>query len=176
MLPTQILLNNLLYDVSELAIPRDRVDEEALSHPHDWDPDFIRRFMLTLGPVSSVFDCLTFVVLIKIFDAGEGLFRTGWFIESIATQVLVIFVIRTRNVPWRSRPDPWLAGLAFAVVGVAVLLPFTPLAGVLGFVAPPASLLAAIAGLALSYLAFAEIAKRWFYRAGRRRRRVTRDV
>ncbi|HVO08258.1 MAG TPA: magnesium-translocating P-type ATPase [Burkholderiaceae bacterium] len=170
MLPVQILLNNLLYDASEVPLPLDDVDAEYLRRPHDWDPGFIRRFMLTLGPVSSVFDFATFWLLLAMFDAHEALFRTGWFIESIATQVLVIFVIRTRGRPWRSRPHRWLAATALAAVGVAVLLPFTPLAGVLGFVAPPPELLLLIAALTLVYLSCAELAKRWFYRAVAHRR------
>jgi Mg2+-importing ATPase len=174
MLPAQILLNNLLYDASEIPIPRDAVDAEDVARPHDWDADFIRRFMLTLGPVSSVFDLLTFGVLLVVFQAGEALFRTGWFIESMATQVLVIFVIRTRGAPWRSRPDARLAVTSLAVVATAVLLPFTPLAPWLGFTPPPVELLAAIAVMVLAYLVCAELAKRWFYasyaRGGRERR------
>ena len=176
MLPTQILLNNLLYDVSEVPIPRDQVDHQELRHPHDWDPNFIRRFMWTLGPVSSAFDFLTFYLLSALFHAGEALFRTGWFIESMTTQVLVIFVIRTRTAPWRSRPDPWLAATALGVVAVAVLLPFTPLAGVLGFVAPPLELLVLIFAMTLVYLACAEAAKRWFYRSAPRRRTLARHA
>jgi Mg2+-importing ATPase len=175
MLPAQILLNNLLYDVSEVPIPRDAVDKQELAYPHDWDPDFIRRFMLTLGPVSSVFDFIMFFVLLQVFHAGEALFRTGWFIESIATQVLVIFVIRTRAAPWRSRPDAWLAATSLAVVALAALLPFTPLAGPLGFATPPAGLLLMIPAMVLVYLGCAELAKRWFYRNGSRRRRHGRE-
>nr|WP_294863579.1 magnesium-translocating P-type ATPase [uncultured Pseudogulbenkiania sp.] len=170
MLPVQILLNNLLYDTSEIPIPLDDVDAAYLRYPHDWDAGFILRFMLTLGPVSSLFDFLTFYLLLTVFHAQEALFHTGWFIESIATQVLVIFVIRTRAAPWLSRPNPWLAGTALAVVGAAVLLPFTSLADLLGFVAPPAELLLLIAVLTLVYLCGAEAAKRWFYHAGRRHR------
>jgi Mg2+-importing ATPase len=130
--------------------------------------------MLTLGPVSSVFDLLTFGVLLVVFEAGEALFRTGWFIESMATQVLVIFVIRTRGAPWRSRPDARLAVTSLAVVATAVLLPFTPLAPWLGFTPPPVEMLAAIAAMVLAYLVCAELAKRWFYAScasgGRERR------
>ena len=138
MLPVQILLNNLLYDVSELPIPLDRVDDDYLSHPRHWDMKFIRNFMLIIGPVSSVFDFLTFYVMLTVFYAGEALFHTGWFIESMATQVLVIFIIRTRKNPFRSRPNPWLVACSLTVVTVAVLLPFTPAGVYLGFVAPPA--------------------------------------
>ncbi len=169
MLPVQILLNNLLYDTSEVPIPLDHVDREYLRRPHHWDAKFVRRYMVTLGPVSSLFDFITFAILILGFHAGEALFRTGWFIESMATQVLVIFVIRTRGSPWRSRPHPWLARTAIGVVAIAVLLPFTPVAPLVGFVAPPLDFLLVIAGLTLVYLACAELAKRWFYRARQRR-------
>jgi Mg2+-importing ATPase len=171
MLPVQILVNNLLYDASEVPIPLDHVDHEYLRRPHHWDAKFVRRYMITLGPVSSVFDFITFAVLLLGFHASEALFRTGWFIESMATQVLVIFVIRTRGSPWRSRPHPWLARTAVGVVALAVLLPFTPVAPLLGFVAPPLDFLLVIAALTLVYLACAELAKRWFYRVRRRRHR-----
>lgn len=176
MLPVQILLNNLLYDASEVPIPLDDVDPEQLRRPHAWDAGFIRRFMLTLGPVSSVFDLVTFWLLLSVFHAEAALFRTGWFIESVTTQVLVIFIIRTRAAPWRSRPAPWLVATAIGVVATAVLLPFTPLAAVLGFTPPSAALLLAIGALALAYLACAEAAKRWFYRhAQAPRRRAVQD-
>src|ERR1051326_4791743 len=93
MLPSQILLNNLLYDGGQMAIPSDRVDEEQLARPSHWDVGFIRRFMVFFGPVSSLFDFLTFAVMLHLFDAGPNLFRAGWFVESLATQCLVIFVI-----------------------------------------------------------------------------------
>jgi Mg2+-importing ATPase len=164
MLPTQILLNNLLYDLALLAIPRDRVDPRELRTPHHWDTAFLRRYTLMMGPVSSLFDGLTFGVLYAAFQAEPELFRTGWFIESVATQVLVVFVIRTRLQPWRSRPDPWLAATALGVLAVAVALPYTPLAAWLGFVPPPPTLMLALAAIALVYLISAEWAKRWFYR------------
>ncbi len=106
MLPTQILLNNLLYDVSEMTIPTDNVDEELLARPSQWDIGLIRRFMAFFGPISSVYDFLTFAVMLRVFHAGPSLFRSGWFVESLATQTLVIFVIRTRRVPFfKSRPS-----------------------------------------------------------------------
>ncbi|MCD2344254.1 magnesium-translocating P-type ATPase [Ideonella azotifigens] len=167
MLPVQVLLNNLLYDASEATIPFDGVDAEELLRPHDWDPAFIRRFTLVFGPLSSLFDFATFAMLRLGFGADAALFRTGWFIESMATQVLVIFVLRTRGRPWRSRAHPALATAALATVAVAVLLPFTPLAGLLGFVAPPAGMLLAIAGVAALYLVCVEFAKRGFHRLQR---------
>jgi len=106
MLPSQILLNNLLYNAGQLAIPTDAVDPETLSRPAAWDIGFVRRFMIVFGPVSSVFDFLTFFVMLDLLHAGHSEFRTGWFVESLATQTLVIFVIRTRRVPFvRSRPS-----------------------------------------------------------------------
>ncbi|MBD3812577.1 MAG: magnesium-translocating P-type ATPase [Betaproteobacteria bacterium] len=164
MLPIQILLNNFLYDLSEIAIPLDRVDEVTLARPRVWDMHFVRNFMLTLGPVSSVFDFLTFFVMLKVFQANEALFHTGWFIESIATQVLVIFIIRTRGSPLASRPNVWLVTLSLAVVGVAALLPWLPFAGELGFVAPPPAFYAVLAGIVAAYLAAMLWAKQMFYR------------
>jgi Mg2+-importing ATPase len=164
MAPTQILLNNLLYDISELPIPMDRVDPGDLVHPRTWNMAFVRDFMWVLGPVSSLFDFLTFVVLLKVFDAGERLFQTGWFIESLATQVLVIFVIRTRGSPFASRPRLALVVASVAVVAAAALLPLTPLGSYIGFVAPPPSFYALTAGLVAVYLVLVECVKRLFYR------------
>jgi len=164
MLPVQILLNNLLYAVSEMPIPLDEVDREATERPEHWDMRFIRDFMLVMGPVSSVFDYLTFGLLLLVFHANEASFQTGWFIESLATQVLVIFVLRTRRNPLRSHPHPLLATTSLAIVVIAVLVPFTQVGAWFGFVAPPAALLLAIAGLTASYLLLAEGAKQAFYR------------
>jgi P-type Mg2+ transporter len=161
MLPAQILLNNLLYDASQSAIPFDGVDPAELQRPHDWDARFIRRFTLIFGTLSSLFDFATFAILRLGFHAEAASFRTGWFLESMATQVLVIFVLRTRAAPWRSRPRPQLVFAATAALVVAIALPFTPLAGMLGFVTPPWLLLLAIAGVAALYLACVAIAKRW---------------
>ncbi|WP_243372210.1 magnesium-translocating P-type ATPase [Geotalea sp. SG265] len=163
MLPTQILLNNLLYDVSELPIPLDRVDDDYLSHPRHWDMNFIRNFMLVIGPVSSLFDFLTFYIMLKVFHAGESLFHTGWFIESMATQVLVIFIIRTRRNPFKSRPHPWLIACSLTVVAVAVLLPLTPAGVYLGFIAPPAPFFLILTVMLLAYLLAVEGMKRWFF-------------
>ena len=118
MRPIQVLLNNFLYDLSEVPIPMDEVDDELLAQPRHWDIKFIRNFMLVLGSVSSIFDFLTFGLLLWVFNATEALFQTGWFMESLATQVLVIFVIRTRGSPLRSRPNPVLAGTSLAVAAV----------------------------------------------------------
>ena len=163
MLPIQILLNNLMYDVSEVAIPFDDVDPETLATPSHWDIGFIRDFMLVLGPVSSLFDFLTFGLLLWGFGADESLFQTGWFIESLATQVLIVFVIRTQGNPLASRPHLLLAATSLLVVAAGVVLPFTPVGRWFGFVQPPAGFLAALAGMTLCYLALAQLVKRWFY-------------
>jgi Mg2+-importing ATPase len=164
MLPVQILLNNLLYDVSELAIPLDEVDAEYLRRPRKWDMAFVRNFMLTLGPVSSVFDFLTYFVLLRVLHAGEALFHTGWFIESLATQVLVIFVIRTRGNPFLSRPSRWLVATSLGAVCAALVLPLTPVSGALGFVPPPPTFFLLLALMVALYLGAVEVVKRWFYR------------
>lgn len=164
MLPAQILLNNMLYDISEIPIPMDNVDEEYLMRPRSWDINFVRKFMLIVGPISSLFDFLTFFVMLTVFQAGEALFHTGWFIESLATQVLVIFVIRTRKNPLKSRPNPWLTGCSLLVVSIAVLLPFTPLGRFLGFVAPPLLFFFILASMVIVYLLIVEKVKQWFYK------------
>jgi Mg2+-importing ATPase len=164
MLPLQILLNNLLYDVSEITLPLDNVDEEDLAQPKRWDMGFIRNFMLTIGPISSLFDFLTFYLLIQLFNAHESLFRTGWFVESIATQVLVIFVIRTRRNPLRSHPNRWLVLTSLAVVATAMVLPFTPLAPYLGFTPLPLAFFGLLTVLLVLYLVMVEGGKQWFYK------------
>jgi len=160
MLPVQILLNNLLYDVSEIAIPMDHVDVSALRRPRHWDMRAIRNFMFVLGPISSLFDFATFYLLLHAWHAGEKLFHSGWFVESMATQILVIFIIRSAT-PWRSRPHPLLLATALPALGVAVALPFTPFGTTLGFVPLPPALMAALAGITLVYLATASMVRRW---------------
>lgn len=164
MLPLQILLNNLLYDMSEITLPLDHVDEQDLALPRRWDMGFVRNFMLTIGPISSLFDLLTFYLLIQLFNAHQSLFQTGWFVESVATQVLVIFVIRTRQNPLHSSPHPWLIATSIGVVLLAVALPFTALAPYLGFTALPVSFLLMLMGLLVAYLVAVESAKQWFYK------------
>lgn len=164
MLPGQILLNNLLYDSSQLAIPSDNVDAEQLKVPSHWDIGAIRRFMLLFGPISSLFDFATFGLMIFAFDAAPPEFRSGWFIESIATQTLIVFVIRTRRVPFlRSRASLPLAVSVLAVVAIGAWLPYSPLAGLLGFTPLPALFFLALVGLVLVYLVLVELAKVWYY-------------
>jgi P-type Mg2+ transporter len=166
MLPSQILLNNLLYDTSQLAIPTDNVDEEQLRRPSHWDIKFIRRFMFYFGPFSSLFDFATFALMLGVFHSGPAQFRSGWFVESLATQTLVIFAIRTRRIPFfRSHPSLPLTLAALGVVTVGALLPATPLAHALGFQPLPTGFFVALAGMVMLYLALVEVGKRLFYGA-----------
>ena len=164
MLPTQILLNNFLYDLSQVTIPTDNVDATFIEKPHRWNIDLIRDFMIYIGPISSIFDFLTFWVMLVVFHASETLFHTGWFVESLATQTLVLFIIRTGGNPLRSRPSRPLTMTTLAIVLVGVLLPITPLASVLGFTPLPL-LYFLFLGLAIAiYLLLVEIVKRWLMR------------
>ena len=160
MLPTQILLNNFMYDFSQITIPTDNVDEEFLRKPKHWDIGLIRKFMLFIGPISSIFDFLTFFVLLRFFHANVTLFHTGWFVESLATQTLVIFVIRTARNPLRSRPSTPLSLTTVMIVVAGALLPFSPLAGILGFVPLPGSYFAYLTSATIVYLLLAEFGKR----------------
>lgn len=170
MLPMQVLLNNLLYDTSQVSLAGDRVDPDALSRPRRWDIRFIQRFMLFMGPVSSAFDMLTFLLLLAVFRVSPPTFRTGWFVESLLTQTLVIFVIRTRGHPLRSKSSPALAWSVAAIASLALALPYTPLAPLLGFTPLPAGLVAALLGLTLAYLLVAQAAKEAFYRSATKTR------
>ena len=164
MLPSQILLNNLLYDSSQLAIPTDRVDEAQLQAPAHWNVAFIRRFMLIFGPISSLFDFLTFGLMLGVLDAGAVEFRTGWFVESLATQTLIIFAIRTRVVPFfRSRPSTPLTITSLSVVVVGVVITISPLAHTLGFTPLPWQFFTVLGAFVVSYLVLVELAKKMFY-------------
>ncbi len=175
MLPVQILLNNLLYDMSQSTITTDKVDDEYVERPKRWDLAFIRRFMVSLGPVSSLFDFLTFFMMLLVFIPliplstislhDKHLFQTAWFIESLCSQILVVFVIRTRRAPfWKSKPSKYLTISSLVILVFALTLPFTPLGEVFGFVAPPPLFYVALVILLSSYLALAEIVKNWFYK------------
>lgn len=164
MLPSQILLNNLLYDSSQLAIPTDRVDRDQLHAPAHWDVAFIRRFMLIFGPISSLFDFLTFGLMLGVLHADAIEFRTGWFVESLATQTLIIFAIRTRMVPFfRSRPSALLTITSLSVVSVGVILTMSPLTHTLGFTPLPWQFFALLGVFTISYLVLVELAKKMFY-------------
>lgn len=163
MLSTQILLNNFMYDAAQVTIPTDNVDTAYMRRPQRWDMRLIRNFMVFIGPISSIYDFLTFYVMLHFFRAGEALFHTGWFVESLATQTLVLFVIRTMGNPLRSRPSRPLAFTTVAIVVIGMLLPFSPLAAILGFTPLPAPFFAFLALATLTYLLLVEIAKRQLF-------------
>lgn len=138
MTPVQILLNNSLYDVSQLSIPTDTIDPEALKKPKHWNISFIRKYMLFFGPLSSLFDFITFGILILVFHASAAFFQTGWFMVSLPQQILVVFVIRTTRTPfYKSKPGKWLTLACLSMLGIGLTLPYTPLAKPLGFVPMP---------------------------------------
>ena len=160
MLPTQILLNNFLYDLAQVTIPTDKVDETFIQKPQRWNVKLIRDFMICIGPLSSIYDFLTFFALLKIFHASEQFFHSGWFVESLATQTLVIFVIRTARNPLRSRPSLALTLTTCAVVLFGTLLPFTRLGSLIGFTPMPLAFLLFIAVATGTYLLLVEFVKR----------------
>ena len=159
MLATQILLNNLLYDVSEIGIPFDNVRATDIARPQRWRMQDIMRFAGVMGPLSSVFDLVTFGALFLWFRTGPEVFRTGWFVESIATQTLVIFIIRTRGRPWRDLPNPVLTISTLAALAVALAIPFSPLGEWFGFRYLPPIVGLALAGIVAVYLVCAELFK-----------------
>jgi Mg2+-importing ATPase len=164
LLAGQILLINFLTDFPSTTIATDAVDPEQLERPHGWDIAFVRRFMLVFGAVSSVFDLLTFAVLRLAFSADATLFRSGWFLESVATELAVLFVLRTRRPFFRSRPSRLLLVSTLAVASLTFVIPYSPLAGPLGLDGPPPALLASLVLITVSYVVATEIAKRVFYR------------
>lgn len=181
MLPTQILLNNLLYDFSEVGIPFDDVREEATARPQLWDMGGLIRFAAIMGPLSSLFDILTFAMLALVFHAAPAEFRTAWFLESMATQILVIFIIRTNGRPWRDRPSRALASSSLIALGVAMVLPFTPASVWFGFETPAAVALVGVGVIVVLYLLSAELLKPLAFKSGRDhatiwRRRSAQDV
>jgi len=165
LLPAQILLNNFLYDASQLTIPTDNVDASWVARPRKWDPAMIQRFMFGLGPVSSLYDFLTFGVMLWIFQAGPELFRAGWFIESLATQTLVIFVIRTAGNPFKSRPSRPLLLTVVGGVLVGLIVVVSPLGGLLGFAPLPPLFFGVLLLMTATYLALVQVLKRRFYAA-----------
>jgi P-type Mg2+ transporter len=170
MLPSQILLNNLLYNSGQLVIPTDRVDAEALARPAAWDMKFIRNFMSVFGPVSSIFDFLTFWIMLAVLHAGHGEFRTGWFVESIATQTLVVYVIRTRRIPFvRSKPSLPMLLVPTGAALIGAILPYTGLARLLGFTPLPFAFFLLLTGMVVVYLVLVEVTKALFFRPGRNR-------
>lgn len=165
MLPGQILFNNFIYDSSQFSLPTDTVDEDELLKPTHWDLGFVKKYMLVFGWISSVFDFLTFFLLFSVYHLGEHQFQTGWFIESIATQIFVIYVIRTKKLPFfKSRPSLPLLITTISAVAIAWIVPFTALGGIMEFSKLPFSIMAIIFSYVIIYLCLVEIAKRLFYR------------
>jgi Mg2+-importing ATPase len=162
----QVLLNNLIYDLSQVGIPFDRADPSELRRPHGWEMKPLLRFTFIMGPLSSLFDIATMVALVKFFHVDVATFRSAWFVESMATQILVVFVIRTTGPFWRARADPVLALSALACLGLALVLPFMPFAPLLGFEPPGGRVMAVITLLVIGYLIAAECLKRTAMRDG----------
>lgn len=164
LLPKQILLTNLLTDLPEMTIATDRVDSDWISRPRRWDIAFIQRFMLAFGLVSSVFDYLTFAVLLWLLRCDAAHFRTGWFVESVLSAAMVVLVVRTRGPLLTSRPSPSLTAATLVVLAATLLLPYTPLGHLFGFLPLPLPFLGLLALILLAYVISAEAVKRWFYR------------
>lgn len=163
MLPIQILLNNFLYDISQIALPSDEVDEEYLKRARPWNVNYIKKFMMIIGPVSSIFDFITFGVLWFIFRASEPLFHTGWFLESLCTQTLVIHIIRTGKIPFiESKPSQFLIFTSIYIVTIGLVIPFTPLGKYFGFVAPPPLYFLALIAIVVTYLFSVQAVKKLF--------------
>jgi P-type Mg2+ transporter len=163
MTPVQILLTNGLYDISQTGIPSDNVDPESLLKPRHWNIDFIKNYMIFFGPLSSVFDFATFGVMLFVFHARDSLFQTGWFIESIATEILIVFVIRTARTPFfLSKPSKWLFTTCTFLTILGIALPFTPLAKPLGFMIPPPGYFIILIFLITAYLFLVETVKSFF--------------
>jgi Mg2+-importing ATPase len=167
MLAGQILLNNLLSDVPAVGIADDRVDPEMVERPPRWDLPMIARYMIVFGLVSSAFDVLTFAILLWDVHASPEVFRTGWFVESLLTELVVALVVRTRRVFYRSRPGALLLWSSVVMIAITPVIPFLPGAGYLGFVPLSSTLLMALTLVTVLYVAATELAKRWFYRGVR---------
>jgi Mg2+-importing ATPase len=152
-----------------MPIPLDKVDAAEIAKPHVLDLGFIRNFMWVIGPISSLFDFLTFYIMLVVLHADEKLFQTGWFVESLCTQVLVIFIIRTRGNPLKSTAHPLLILTSLTVVAAAILLPFTSIGTHFGFVAPPIKFYLLLGGMVIAYLIIVQVVKQVFYRWSARR-------
>ncbi|HTK11031.1 MAG TPA: magnesium-translocating P-type ATPase [Ktedonobacteraceae bacterium] len=160
MLPTQILLNNFMYDLAQITIPTDTVDASFILKPQRWNISLIRNFMLFIGPISSIFDFLTFFIMLTVFQASQTLFHTGWFVESLATQTLVLFIIRTASNPFKSRPSRPVTITVLLIVALGVIIPYTPLGTLLGFVPLPGLYFLFLGGMTVIYLFLVELVKR----------------
>jgi Mg2+-importing ATPase len=167
MLPIQVLTNNLLYDFSQTAIPTDEVDADWLTKPRQWTIGEIQRFILFIGPISSIFDYLTFFIMLYVFNSwhNPALFHTGWFVESLFTQTLIIHVIRTNKIPFIQSRASWpLIVTSVIIVAVGAWLTVSPLAGTLGFVPLPSLYWMLLAIMLLGYVILTQVVKTWFYR------------
>ena len=164
MLPKQILLINFLTDLPEFTIADDNVDTDFVERPHPWDIRLIRHFMLIFGPLSSFFDLATFAVLLLVFKANQSLFHTAWFVESIVSACLIVFVLRTRLPLIRSNPSRWMLVISLAVIALAITIPYTPLANPFGFEPLPVNYLLAIGVIVMGYILTTEFIKRWFFK------------
>ena len=167
MLPIQVLTNNLLYDFSQTTIPTDKVDADWLTKPRKWTIGEIQRFILFIGPISSIFDYLTFFIMLVVFNAATNpaLFHTGWFIESLFTQTLIIHVIRTNKIPFIQSRASWpLITTSIIIVAVGAWLTVSPLADTLGFVALPPLYWPLLAIMLLCYMMLTQLVKGWFIR------------
>jgi len=163
LLAGQVLLNNFLSDIPAIGVASDRVDPEAVAHPRRWDLRFIARFMLQFGALSSVFDLLTFGLLLRVFAATAATFRTGWFVESLLTELVIALVVRTARPMLRSRPGRLLVVLTLALIPLTLAIPYLPYADVLGFVPLPATIVLALAGVTALYVVAAELLKARFF-------------
>jgi Mg2+-importing ATPase len=164
LLASQILLNNFVSDVPAIGLANDAVDPELIDRPRRWEIRFIGRFMLEFGTLSSAFDFLTFGVLLKVFRAGPVLFRTGWFVESLLTELLIALVVRTRRPFFRSRPGNLLLWSTVALIAVTFAIPYLPFVSIFGFVPLPGSLLVMVSAITALYVLATEATKLWFYR------------
>lgn len=163
LLASQILLNNFLSDIPAITIAGDNVDPEWVRKPHRWNTSFIRHYMVIFGLVSSLFDFLTFGMLLFLFRAAPEEFRTGWFIESLLTELVIALVVRTRHPFFRSRPSRLLLVSTLAFIGVTLALPYLPFSSVFGFIPLPAPLMLTLLGLTAVYVLATELAKKYFY-------------
>jgi Mg2+-importing ATPase len=164
LLPKQILLTNLLTDFPEMTIATDRVDPELVERPRRWNINFIRKFMIVFGLVSSIFDYLTFGALLWILNATTAQFRTGWFQESVISAALIVLVIRSRQPFFKSRPGRYLLAATLLIAGVTLIFPYTPLAEFFNFTPLPLEFLLLLGGILFLYICTAELVKKVFYR------------
>lgn len=163
LLAKQILLNNLLSSMPSLAIAGDNVDAEQIAKPRRWDIGFVRRFMISFGLISSVFDFLTFGFLLLVLHATADTFRTAWFVESLLTQLAIVLIVRTHKAFWSSRPSPLLGGLTLGVGVLAIAIPYLPQASLFGFIPLPVPVMAGVVAITFLYIVVSETTKRWFF-------------